>query len=65
MASPIGFEPMTRSLEGCCSIQLSYGEKKFSVFPECQIGFDYADLKCPVNSGNPDGQISPYDHWNW
>jgi hypothetical protein len=23
MASPIGFEPMTYSLEGCCSIQLS------------------------------------------
>ena len=22
---PAGFEPTTRSLEGCCSIQLSYG----------------------------------------
>ncbi len=22
---PLGFEPKTHSLEGCCSIQLSYG----------------------------------------
>ena len=29
VASPIGFEPMTRSLEGCCSILLSYGERKW------------------------------------
>ena len=25
--TPIGFEPMAHSLEGCCSIQLSYGAK--------------------------------------
>ena len=24
---PLGFEPKTHSLEGCCSIQLSYGTK--------------------------------------
>ena len=26
---PAGFEPTTRSLEGCCSIQLSYGTKPY------------------------------------
>jgi hypothetical protein len=25
MATPAGLEPATNSLEGCCSIQLSYG----------------------------------------
>ena len=25
MATPAGIEPATNSLEGCCSIQLSYG----------------------------------------
>ena len=25
MAHPVGLEPTTHSLEGCCSIQLSYG----------------------------------------
>ena len=27
IVTPIGFEPMAHSLEGCCSIQLSYGAK--------------------------------------
>ena len=26
LASPVGFEPTAYSLEGCCSIQLSYGD---------------------------------------
>src|SRR5262249_7888248 len=26
LVSPAGFEPATHSLEGCCSVQLSYGE---------------------------------------
>ncbi len=28
---PLGFEPKTHSLEGCCSIQLSYGTITFAV----------------------------------
>ena len=27
VVTPIGFEPMAHSLEGCCSIQLSYGTR--------------------------------------
>ena len=27
LVSPAGIEPATHSLEGCCSVQLSYGEK--------------------------------------
>ena len=27
---PLGFEPKTHSLEGCCSIQLSYGTIAFA-----------------------------------
>ena len=31
--TPIGFEPMAHSLEGCCSIQLSYGANH-NLFPD-------------------------------
>ena len=31
---PLGFEPKTHSLEGCCSIQLSYGTGPFN--KECK-----------------------------
>ena len=27
--TPLGFEPKTHSLEGCCSIQLSYGARPY------------------------------------
>ena len=27
MVCPAGFEPATHSLEGCCSIRLSYGQE--------------------------------------
>ena len=27
---PLGFEPKTHSLEGCCSIQLSYETRSFA-----------------------------------
>lgn len=33
---PLGFEPKTHSLEGCCSIQLSYGTRNFCK-SECKI----------------------------
>ncbi len=30
LVSPAGIEPATHSLEGCCSIRLSYGERESS-----------------------------------
>ena len=37
---PSGFEPETHSLEGCCSIQLSYGTKPLSLEEEVAIVLD-------------------------
>ncbi len=34
-----GFEPTTRSLEGCCSIQLSYRTGKQGTFRSIPAGF--------------------------
>ena len=31
---PIGFEPMAHSLEGCCSIQLSYGTSIYLIITD-------------------------------
>ncbi len=36
MVIPSGFEPETHSLEGCCSIQLSYGTPFFVRFAFCE-----------------------------
>lgn len=51
LVTRIGFEPMTHSLEGCCSIQLSYRasyyaarkyfKKKFCPNPARQSGFGH------------------------
>ena len=35
---PAGFEPTTHSLEGCCSIQLSYGTILFYGKPRLHFG---------------------------
>lgn len=37
MATPEGFEPPTHSLEGCCSIQLSYGVTPPTGFSSYQL----------------------------
>lgn len=56
MASPAGFEPATSSLEGCCSIHLSYGPvrrgrppspvRKRSLPPETGTGKSRRDHQC-------------------
>ena len=35
---PKGFEPLTHSLEGCCSIQLSYGTGTAKIVNNLPIG---------------------------
>ncbi len=52
---PAGFEPATRSLEGCCSIQLSYetiaGAKIESANPAGKVYFPiisfFEKVSCP------------------
>ncbi len=39
---PLGFEPKTHSLEGCCSIQLSYGTEPFC---GCKISALFQQIK--------------------
>jgi hypothetical protein len=53
---PAGFEPATHSLEGCCSIQLSYGRSMFGK-PSAGAGspIDAADL---VRSLSPRGGLA-------
>ena len=43
----MGFEPMTHSLEGCCSIQLSYQTSRFGLI----FGWISAKIGCK-DSGN-------------
>src|SRR5213082_3527413 len=39
LVSPAGLEPATHSLEGCCSVQLSYGERRrFTCEPVNLVG---------------------------
>ena len=38
---PAGFEPTTHSLEGCCSIQLSYGTIRIALFCKCSAKVIY------------------------
>ena len=53
MACPAGIEPATHSLEGCCSIQLSYGQIRDTKGPKTGLcdggmvgaaGFELATL---------------------
>ena len=45
---PLGFEPKTHSLEGCCSIQLSYGTRTPALKADCKY------RHFPDNSSNRD-----------
>ena len=50
---PAGFEPTTHSLEGCCSIQLSYGtrpvcKRKGSKMLNRFQNFDKSNIKFPI-----------------
>ncbi len=42
----LGFEPKTHSLEGCCSIQLSYQTISFEI--ACRLPLRSAGLRLPT-----------------
>ena len=50
----LGFEPKTHSLEGCCSVQLSYGTKTAPVkVPTKILNFSVLRLSLPVSRAYP------------
>src|SRR5262245_55182128 len=48
MATPGGLEPPTNSLEGCCSIQLSYGARHQVAVPEWHVPCSMGPVVCPA-----------------
>ena len=53
----MGFEPMTHSLEGCCSIQLSYQTNHplpYSIHGECLFDAIWRTISCPPEKGKRD-----------
>ena len=51
---PLGFEPKTHSLEGCCSVQLSYGTKIAPLIAPTKIlNFSVLPLSLPVSRAYP------------
>ena len=51
---PLGFEPKTHSLEGCCSVQLSYGTKTAPLkAPTKILNFSVLRLSLPVSRAYP------------
>src|SRR5215467_3707941 len=60
MATPAGLEPATNSLEGCCSIQLSYGAKA-AASPAFEAG---AEGSMPrIASARRGLRLSGYARW--
>ena len=45
MARLKGFEPLTHSLEGCCSIHLSYRRKSFHSIEYWKMKIEKSELK--------------------
>src|SRR5262247_533156 len=48
LATPGGLEPPTNSLEGCCSIQLSYGARHQVAVPEWHVPCSMGPVVCPA-----------------